>query len=116
MAKAAQAKKIETAFEPVVEFNKMMVETVEAVFNMQMESLQTYTKLGLDNLNASLHVRNVDDMVAFAEKQKELAQEASDRFTSDAKAMADINTRLVDETRTLAVNNLKTAMAAAKAA
>jgi len=30
--------------------------------------------------------------------------------------MADINTRLVDETRTLTENNLKTAMAAAKAA
>ncbi len=116
MAKAAQAKKVETAFEPVVEFNKMMVETAEAVFNMQMESLQTYTKLGLDNLNASLHVRNVDDMVAFTEKQKEIAQEASDRFTADAKAIAELNTRFVDETRTMVENNMKSAMAAAKAA
>lgn len=112
MAKSS-AKKFEAAFEPYVEFNNMVVKTAETAFNMHMQSMQAFAKLGMDNVNAGLKVRTMDDMVAYAEKQKDVAQKASDMFVADAKAFADLNAKFVEEARTMVESNVKSTVAAA---
>ena len=111
--KSAQAKKVEVAFEPIVEFNNMVAKAAEAAFNLQMESLQAYTKLGIDNVNAGLKVRNADDMASYAELQKSLAQKASDMLVSDAKAFTELNTKFIDGARAMMEDGVKSSVAAA---
>ncbi len=116
MAKAKETKQLEAAIAPVVEFNKLIVKNVEAAFNLQVQSLQAYAELGVKNLNAGLEVRNPDDLKAFAENQKGVAEEISARVTADVKAISELNTQFIDQARALAEENVKAVAETAKAA
>lgn len=107
------AKTFEAAMEPMVEFNGLVTKTLEESFNLQMASMQAYTKIGMENVKAGLKVRTVDDMASYAEMQKELAQKTSDMMMSDAKAMAAMGNKFMESSKTMMEGNMKTAAAAA---
>lgn len=108
MAKANETNQLGTALEPAVAFNKLFVNVAEAAFNMQMASIQAYAELGTKNVNAGLEVRNVDDLKAYAEKQKVVAEEITSRVTADAEALAELNTQFVKDAYALTERNVKT--------
>ncbi len=116
MVKAIDTKPLESALAPVVAFNKLMIRNAEQAFQMQINSLQAYAKLGLDNLNAGLEVRNVEDFRVYAEKQKDVAKNFTTQVTADVKAFGELNARFLEEARTLTESNLKAAAETAKAA
>ncbi len=116
MAKANEAKQLEAAIAPVVAFNKLVVKSAENAINLQFDSFKAFADLGLKNLNAGFEVRDADDLKAYAEKQKDLAQKITERVTADAKAYGELNTQFIDEARTLAEQNVKSVSAQAKTA
>ena len=116
MAKANEAKQFEAAIEPVVAFNKLVVKNAESALKLQFASLQALTNMGIKNLNAGLEVRTADDFKAYAEKQKDVAREVTERVTADAKAFGELNAEFISDTRALAEKNMKAAAETAKAA
>ncbi len=107
MAKAKENNELEAAVAPVVAFNKLIIKSVEDAFNLNMATMQTYTKLGLDNFNAGLGVGNADDLKVYAEKQKDLAQELTTRATSHVKELGELNGKFIEQARGLAEENIK---------
>lgn len=109
MANTPENKQLENAVAPVVAFNKLVIKNAEEAFNMQIASLQTYTKMSLENLNAGLDVRDPDEFKAYAEKQKDMAKEFTDQMAADAKAFGELNARFLEEARTLTEASIKAA-------
>ncbi|MYH89839.1 MAG: hypothetical protein F4128_03195 [Gammaproteobacteria bacterium] len=116
MAKAIENRQLEAALAPVVAFNKLVLRNAEKAFNMQITSLQAYAKVNLDNINAGLEVRNVDDFKVYAEKQKDVAKEITAQISADVKAFGELNANFLEDTRTLTESNIKAAAETAKAA
>ena len=116
MAKAIENKQLEAAIAPVVAFNKLVVRNAEKAFYMQVASLQAYAKLNLDNINAGLEVRNVDDFKVYADKQKDVAKEFTAQVNADVKAFGELNAKFLEDARTLTETNIKAAAETAKAA
>ena len=115
MAKTNQNKQLEAAIAPVVEFNRLVFSNAEAAFNLQMASFQAYTQMGLKNLSAGFEVKNAEDLKAFAENQKAVAQEVTEQVTADVKSMGEMNAKFIESAKSLAeqnVNNVVTAKAA----
>lgn len=106
-------KTFEAAMEPMVEFNNLLTKTLEDSFSLQMASLQAYTQIGMENVSAGLKVRTMEDMTSYSEMQKELAKKASDMIASDAKALASMNSKFLQTSKTMMEGNLKSAVAAA---
>lgn len=107
-------KTFETAMKPVTEFNEFMIKTGEATFAKQVECYKAYAKIGMDNLNEGFKVRNFDDMVAFTEKQKDVAKKTTDLFVLDAKTFTKINTKFVEDARSMIETNIKKSVEAVK--
>jgi len=116
MAKATEIKQFESMMAPVIAFNKLVVANAETAFNMQFDTIQTLTKMGMDNVSASLEVRSADDLKAYAEKQKDVVQEVTSRITSDVKAFGELNAKFIEEARSLAEENVKKAQDTVKKA
>ena len=95
-------KKFEEAFEPVIAFNKLLAETAEAAYNLQMESYQTFAKISMSNVNAGLQVHDLVSMIAYVEKQKANLQKANERILADTEALADLNAKFLESARNLA--------------
>lgn len=113
MTTKATKKTIEDMFEPMIEFNNMLVKAAETTFNMQIASFQAYSKLGIENMNQALKIRSIDEMTSYAESQKDMAKKVSDMLASDAKAFAEMSTKFYDNAKTMAEGNIKTTVAVA---
>ena len=116
MTDTLEIKQLENAVAPVVAFNKLVIKNAEEAFNMQIASLQTYTKMNLDNLNAGLEVRDADEFRAYAERQKDMAREVTAKIASDARAFGELNARFLEDARALTEASIQAAQAAGKGA
>ena len=109
MAKKAETLQLEAALEPVVAFNKLVVKNAEAAFNLQLASLRALAEVGVKNLNAGLDIANPADFRAYAEQQKDVAQEVAARLVEDARAYADLNASFIEQVRVQAEQSVKSA-------
>jgi phasin family protein len=82
-------------FEPVVgavqEFNKLSLNHLEKVVNLELSNLRAYTDLGLANLRAGAEVRNVENFKNYTARQGELAQTLGNKLVEDTKTLAELN-------------------------
>ena len=111
--KSSAFKKFEASFEPVMEYNKMIADSMESSYNMAMDSFQGYAKLGIDSMQSGLKVRSPEDMVSFFEGQQSMAQKASDMMMSDAKTASEMGVKFFNDMRSLYESGMKTSMSAA---
>ena len=111
--KSSAFKKFEANFEPVMEYNKMIADSMESSYNIAMDSFQGYAKLGIDSMQSGLKVRSPEDMVTFFEGQQSMAQKASDMMMTDAKTASDMSMKFFNDMRSLYESGMKTSMSAA---
>jgi phasin family protein len=111
--KSSAFKKFEASFEPAMEYNKMIADSMESSYNMAMDSFQGYAKLGIDSMQSGLKVRSPADMMSFFEEQQSMAQKASDMMMSDAKSASDMGVKFFNDMRSLYESGMKTSMSAA---
>jgi len=109
-------KSFEDAMKPVAEFNNFMFKTSETTLAKQVECYKAYAKISMDNLNEGFKIRSFEDMIAYTEKQKDVAQKTSDLFISEAKNFTELNTKFVEEARTLIEKSVKNSVENVKAA
>ena len=106
-------KKFEPSFEPFIEFNTMVAEAAESTFKYQMDSLQGYATMGVDNLNSGLKISTPDDLISYSESQKKMAQKVGGMIVADLKAYSDMGMKFFDDVKSMMESNMKTSMAAA---
>jgi len=111
--KSSAFKKIEASFEPVMEYNKMIADSMESSYNMAMDSFQSYAKLGIDSMQSGLKVRSPEDMMTYFEGQQSMAQKASDMMMSDAKTASEMGVKFFNDMRSLYESGVKTSVSAA---
>jgi len=111
--KSTAFKKIEASFEPVVEFNKMIADSMESSYHLAMDSYQGYAKLGIESLQSGLKVRSPEDMVSYFETQHGMAQKASDMMMTDAKSFSDMGIKFFNDMRAMYESGVKTSVSAA---
>lgn len=75
----------------VQEFNKLSLNHLEKVVNLELANLRAYTDLGLANLKAGAEVRNVENFKDYTTRQGELAQTLGSKLVEDAKTLAELN-------------------------
>lgn len=112
-SKNPTTKMFEATIEPFFEYGNMLASTMERAYNMQMESIQGYTKLGIENVNAGFKVKSPDDMIAYMEKQAEMGHKVSEMMVSDAKSCSELGMKFMDGIRSMYETNVKTGVAAA---
>lgn len=94
---------IKLAVAPAVKFNRLVLNNMQAVVNMQAESFKAYAELGINNLNAGLDCRTVDDLKNYAESQQNVIKQVGEQVTRDLEALGEANAKLVEEARKLSV-------------
>lgn len=111
--KNSTTKMFEATIEPFFEYGNMLASTMEKAYNMQMESIQGYTRLGIENVNAGFRVKSPEDMVGYMEKQAEMGHKVSEMMVSDAKSCSELGMKFMDGVRSMYESNVKTGVAAA---
>jgi len=82
-------------YQPVVEFNQLVLRQTEKLAQAQLDSFNAYAALGLKQLQAAAKVGDVDQLKTLANQQLEVLQALQNRVTED---VAKFST-LVEENR-----------------
>ncbi|MXZ81628.1 MAG: phasin family protein [Gammaproteobacteria bacterium] len=96
-----KADQINAVMAPAVEFNRLVLNNIEAIVGMQVESFKAYAELGFKNLNAGLDVRTMDELKTYAEDQKNVIRQVGEQVTRDLEALGAVNAKFVEDTRKL---------------
>lgn len=97
----------ENLIEPMVKANKLAVTNLEKLVNFQMNAVQAYVDLGLDQLKAAAEVNSPQSFQSFWSKQVEASNVLRQKLLDDTKALVDLSNGFKDEFTKLAEDNVK---------
>jgi len=81
-----------------------------------MDSLKTYTDIGMENFSDGLKITDMESLSAYSEKQKDVFKKTSAQLNADAKKYTEIGTKFFESSKTLAEDAVTSTVAAAKKA
>ena len=83
--------------EPAHKLNRQAITAVEKMAAYQIDSLKTYSRLGVSQLKAAAEVRDVEGLRNLLSKQTDVLREVGDRLMSDFKALSQIGADFVSQ-------------------
>lgn len=83
--------------EPVHKLNRQAITAIEKVAAYQVDSLTTYSRLGINQLKAAAEVRDVEGLKNLLSKQTDVLREVGDRLMSDFKACFQVGADFVSQ-------------------
>ena len=93
--------------EPVVKANKLAVTNFEKLVSFQMNAMQAYVDMGLEQLKAAAEVNSPQTLQSFWSKQVEMSNVLRQKLLDDGKALVDLSNGMKDEFTKLAEDNVK---------
>lgn len=85
------------ALEPVRKFNQQAVAAVEELATHQLESLKTYSDMGIGQLKAVAEVRDMDSLQNFLHKQTDVLRGFGECALSDIKAVTQVGVGFISQ-------------------
>jgi phasin family protein len=86
------------ALEPVQKFNQQTVAAVEKLTTYQLESLKTYSDMGVSQLKAVAELKDTEGLQKFISKQTDVLRTFSECVLSDLKAVTQIGVDFLSQT------------------
>lgn len=90
--------------EPVHKLNQQTISAVEKLAAYQIDSLKTFSELGVSQLKAVAEVRDVKSLQNLLSKQTDVLREVGDRLMSDFKAIFKMGTDFVSQSTKVGTN------------
>jgi phasin family protein len=88
---SALTKPTQGLLEPVQKLKHHAVSTVEKLATHQLESLKTYSDMGVNQLKAAAEVKDIDGLQNFMSKQTDVLRALGERMLSDITTIAQLN-------------------------
>lgn len=97
------------ALAPYQKLSALAVENIEKLVELQIKSLETYSKLGLSQFKAALTVQDIAGLQAYLADQQEVAKVVGEKLTADAKSVAELGEKFSAEAQKVAKESFKAA-------
>lgn len=86
----------------IKELNNLMMTNVQKLMKMNIDLVENYTQISLDNYKTATDIKSVDELVEYAQKQREIAQEISKKIAEDAKAVIEMSNEYLASSKRVA--------------
>lgn len=96
----------ETLLVSMKDLNNLVMENVQKLMKMNLDIVENYTQIGLDNYKAATGIKTVDELMKYAQKQRDIAQEVGKKISEDAKTVVDMSNQYVTTTQKVAEDNV----------
>ena len=101
----------EKVFAPVRELNKLAMENLEKLIELQLASIKTYSDLSIAQLQAAADAKNIEDVNALIARQQEVAQTVAEKLAGDTKAVMELGNSYASKLEGIAKESVKQATA-----
>lgn len=112
------AEQSQSFFEPFMEANKLMMDKLQKLVDMQAKSAPGYAEMQLKQLQDISTIKDADSFKQFWDGQMAASDALHEKFLADSKALSDLGVSFLTELSELAEKNVNSfaAKASKKAA
>ncbi len=97
----------------VIKANKLFVNELEKLMSFQMQALQSYMDMNLNQLKAAAEIKDSKSLQSFLSDQSEVANTLREKMMEDAKTLAGLTTGFKDNLDDFAKDSMTNATAKA---
>ncbi|ASA58271.1 MULTISPECIES: phasin family protein [Vibrio] len=98
----------EKTLEPYFKFNKLLTKNVEVLTQLQLNSMKTYSDIGLAQMKAASDVKDVASLTAFNTQQMGALSKLSQQMVDDSNKLQAIAKEFKDDVEKLTSENIST--------
>ncbi len=98
----------EKTLEPYLKFNKLVAKNVEALTELQLNAVRTYSEVGINQIKAASEIKDVTTLTAFNSQQLSVLTKLSQQMTDDSNKLQSIAQEFKEDVEKLTSDNLKT--------
>ena len=93
-------------FGPLMQINQTFVSQLEKITEFQIESIRSYSEIGLNRLKSAMEVKDLQTGQNFAKNEMEFITNINEKMIEDAKRLADIGNDFKVEFEELLKSNM----------
>ena len=97
----------EKYFEPVREINALALENVEKLLDIQLNSFNDTTRLGVEQLKSAVDIKDVDSLKKYITGQTEIVKTLGERFVKDTQSALEIGAGYTDKVQQIMTEAIK---------
>ncbi len=105
----AFSEQTEKTFAPYVKFNKLVAKNVEMLTELHLNTVRTYSEMGLAQVKAASEVTDVSSLTAFNSQQLANLTKWSQQMIDDGAKLQALAKEFKDDLDQLTTENLKAA-------
>ena len=88
----AFAEQAKNMYAPLTKFNQLLVDSMEKMTEFQLESVKSYSEIGLGQLRQAAAVKDLDGLKNYSEAQVAAVSTVNKKIIEDAKVLSDMST------------------------
>lgn len=96
-------------FGPLKQINQTFVSQIEKLSDFQIESIKSYSEIGLKRLKSAIEMEDMQTVQEFAKSEMDFMNNINQKVLDDAKKLADIGNEFKSEVEVLLKENLNQA-------
>ncbi|MET1256252.1 phasin family protein [Aliikangiella maris] len=96
-------------FQPLKQMNQTFASQLEKLTEFQVESIKTYSQLGIQQLKSAAEIEDANTLQDFAKNEMEFMTSINQRIIDDARRLTDIGLQFKSEIEELLKDNINQA-------
>ena len=105
----AFSEQTEKTLAPYIKFNKLVAKNVEMLTELQLNSVRTYSEMGLAQVKAATEVNDVTTLTSFSGQQLATMTKLSQQMMDDSAKLQTIAKEFKEDLDKLTSDNIKAA-------
>ena len=86
----------------IKELNNLMMSNVQKLMKINIDLVENYTQISIDNYKTATDIKSVDELIEYAQKQREIAQEVGNKIAQDARTVIEMSDQYLARSKRLA--------------
>ncbi len=99
----------ENALQPYIKLNKMLSKNVEVLTQLQLNSVRTYSEIGITQMKAASEVKDAPSLAVFNSSQLAILTRFSQQMMEDSSKLQSIAKEFQQDIEEITTDNIKAA-------
>lgn len=86
----AVSEQLKNQYQPWLQINSLWLTSLEKVTNFQLNAINSYSQIGLEQVKKAIEINGVEDLQEFASGQSSITESLNEKILDDSKVLTEL--------------------------
>ncbi|MEH6449048.1 MAG: phasin family protein [Oleispira sp.] len=86
----AVSEQLKSQYQPWLQINSLWLTSLEKLANFQLNAINSYSQIGLEQVKKAIEINGVEDLQEFASEQSSITESLNEKILDDSKALTEL--------------------------